>query len=309
MSIYIITIISIIILGIIYFFISPKKRLFVRIFSYPLLLEIILMPLRCYVSFAADTIIGFFLFIVFSYLLTTKRGETISPIIILFTTIIGFIMINFQRFFNFEHMLISLPDQLFHLLGIIVGYLLFKLKNYSKWVVFVVATFACVFMYAKGYDFWLNKLNYGTFTQQIIKEEITTEITFNYSTDSIININHLRGKIILLDFWNSKCGFCYEKFPIVEDIYNKYKNNKKVNFYSVNFFLKNIDKQGDAYRIIRERGYSFPVLICSDKALLKALNITCYPTVLVINTKGELVFRGNIEDADKKIEELLNEDN
>ena len=78
-------------------------------------------------------------------------------------------------------------------------------------------------------------------------------------------------------------------------------------FFLDDFFLNDIDKEGDAFQIIKERGHSFPVLICKDIATLKALNITCYPTVLVVNREGELVFRGDIEDADKKIEELLKE--
>jgi thiol-disulfide isomerase/thioredoxin len=309
MKIYIIVSIVAVVYGIIYYFLSPKNRLFARILLYPFLLEVAVSPIRGYVSFNLSTLVGFFVFLFLSYYLIKKKEENVSPAKILFTLIIGFVITNNMRFWEFKETLISLPDALFHLLGIVVGYLLFKIKNYTKWVVLATATIACVFMYAKGYDLWLNKLNFGTFTEQIIKEKITTEIAFTDSTNSVININHLKGKIVLLDFWNSKCGFCYKKFPVVQEAYNKYKHNSKVSFYSINFFLKDIDKEGDAFRIIKDRRHSFPVLICKDKATLKILNVTCYPTVLVINPKGELVFRGDIEDADKKIEELLKDGN
>jgi len=309
MSTYIIVSIIIILYGIIYYFLSPKNRLLARIFLYPFLLEVALSPIRGYVSFNLSTLVGFCLFLALSYYLIKKKEETTSPERVFFTLIIGLVITNNMHFWEFKETLISLPDALFHLLGIVVGYLFFKIKNYSKWVVLAIASIACAFMYAKGYDLWLNKLNFGTFTEQIIKEKISTEIAFTDSTNSVININHLKGKIVLLDFWNSKCGFCYKKFPVVQEAYNKYKHNSKVSFCSVNFFLKDIDKEGDAFRIIKDRGHSFPVLICKDKATLKILNVTCYPTVLVINPKGELVFRGDIEDADKKIEELLKEDN
>lgn len=293
---------------IVYTFLSTKNKFFARVLIYPFLLEGVLMPLRGYVSFAVDTIVGFFLFILLSYYLIKKKEESVSPVKILFILVIGLVIPNSMRFWEFKETLLSFPDQLFHLLGIVVGYLLFKIKNYSKWIVLATTSIACIFMYAKGYELWLNKLNYGTFTEQIIAEKITTEIAFTDSTNSVININHLKGQIVLLDFWNTKCGFCYKKFPVVQDAYDKYKHNPKVNFYSVNFFLNGIDKEGDAFRIIKERGHSFPVLICKDKATLNALNITCYPTVLVINRGGELVFRGDIEDADRKVEELLKED-
>lgn len=308
MNAYIILSIVAVLYGIIYYLLSPKNRLLARIFLYPFLLEVVLMPLRGYVSFAVDTIVGFFLFILLSYYLIKKKEESVSSVKIFSSIIIGFFVTNNIHFWKFNETLISLPDGLFHLLGIVVGYLLFKIKNYSKWVVLIIASIACIFMYAKGYDLWLNKLNYGTFTEQIVSKRITTEINFTDSVDTVININQMKGKIVLLDFWNTKCGFCYKKFPVVQDAYDKYKHNPKVNFYSVNFFLNDIDKKGDAFRIINERGHSFPVLICKDKATLNALNITCYPTVLVINRGGELVFRGDIEDADRKVEELLKED-
>lgn len=309
MNIYITVFVIAVLYGIIYYFLSSKNRLLARIFLYPFLLEVVLTPIRSYLSFNLSTLIGFFLFLLLTYYLVKKKEVTISTAKILFTLIIGLLVTNNIHFWEFKETLISLPDALFHLLGIVVGYLFFKIKNYSKWIVLAIASIACAFMYTKGYDLWINKLNFGTFTEQIIAEKITTEITFTDSTNSTININHLKGKIVLLDFWNSRCGFCYKKFPVVQDAYNKYKHNPNINFYSVNFFLKDIDKDGDAFQIIKERGHSFPVLICKDKATLKALNITCYPTVLVINPLGELVFRGDIEAADKKIEELLKKDN
>jgi len=307
MSVYIIVSILIILFATIYFFLSPKNRLLARIFLYPFLLEVLLTPIRGYVSFNASTLIGFFLFLFLTYYLITKKEGRASSTKIFIMLTIGFVMTHNMRFWEFKETLTSLPDALFHLLGIVVGYLFFKIKNYFKWVVLATASIACIFMYAKGYELWLNKLNFGTFTGQIIEKKLTTEIAFADSTNSIISINHLKGKIVLLDFWNSKCGFCYKKFPVVQNAYDKYKHNPKVNFYSVNFFLNDIDKEGDAFQIIKERGHSFPVLICKDIATLKALNITCYPTVLVVNREGELVFRGDIEDADKKIEELLKE--
>jgi thiol-disulfide isomerase/thioredoxin len=273
------------------------------------LLEIIISPLRGYVSFMACMVAGFVLFIILTHYTIKRFHSDITDWKLLLILILGLILINSERFFNFTRSLVSLPDELFHLLGIFVGYAIYKIKSTIKWIILLPTVALCGYMYFAGYGLWLNKLNFGTFTGVISEEKIIQDISFTDSANSVININHLKGEIVLLDFWNSKCGVCYSKFPVVQKVYEKYKENLMVNFYSVNFFLGNIDNEGDAFRIIKDRGYSFPVLICRDKSLLKALKITCYPTVLIINRKGELVFRGNIEDADKKIEELLKEDN
>lgn len=292
-----------------YHFLSEKRRLFVRLFIYSLLLEIGISPLRGYVSFQASAIVGFILYLTLTYFLLIKNSYRTSSKNIFFILIFGFLSLNIMRIFDFSGTLISLPDACFHLLGIIVGYLFFKIKNYFRWIILVSTSFLSIFMYSYGYELWLNKLNYGAFIGEITAEKITKDAIFRDSRDSSICINNLKGKIVLLDFWNSKCGFCFRKFPEVQVIYNKYKQNPKVDFYSVNFFLNEFDKEGDAFRIIKERGYSFPVLIFNDKALLKELNITGFPTVLIISQKGEIVFRGDIVNADNKIEELLKESN
>lgn len=295
--------------SVIYRLLPIRHKPMARFFIYSILIEIVISPLRGYVSFMACMAVGFGIFILFTFYILNKYGQEISEWRILLILVLGICLINVERFFDFESTLISLPDELFHLFGIFVGFSLFKIKSKFKWAVLIITSILCLFMFFSGYDLWLNKLNYGTFTGELIEEKITQEIAFTDSTNSEININHLKGKIVLLDFWNSKCGICYSKFPVVQKAFNKYKHNSKVSFYSVNFFLKGRDKDSDAFRIIKERGYSFPVLICKEKALLTDLKITGFPTVLIVNKKGELVFRGDIVDVDKKIEELLKENN
>lgn len=302
-------ILIILIFLILYRFLSDKKKLFVRLFAYSFLLEVSISPIRGYVSFMACTAVGFILFIILTYYLLTKYFQKVSAEKILIVVLAGLFVLDLPHFFDFKSTLISLPDAFFHLFGVLVGYLLFKIKSYYKWIVLVIASIACIFTVARGYGLWINKLNYGTFTGEIKEEKITKEAIFKDSRDSSIYMNNLKGKVVLLDFWYSRCGVCFKKFPEVQKEYNKYKVNPKVRFYSVNSFYKEFDKDSDAFRIIKERGYSFPVLICKDKALLKELKITGYPTVLIINQKGRLVFRGDINCADKKIEDLLKESN
>lgn len=284
-----------------------KIHNFARIFASSVLLEIIISPLRGYVSFMACMVVGFILFSFLSYCVQKKYHLQISVWKLLVIVILGIVLINIDRFFDFKGSLGSLPDELFHLLGVFVGFAIYKIRSYIKWFIVLTTSILCGYMYFIGYGLWLNKLNYGTFSGEIMHEKISPTINFIDSTGVLIKINNYLGKVVILDFWNSKCGVCYQKFPEVQKTFNKYKLNSRVRFYSVNAFLNGIDKDGDAFRIIKERGYSFPVLVCKDHALLKELRVAVYPTVLILNQKGEYVFRGSIEDVDKMIQKLLKE--
>jgi len=284
---------------------KEKSKILILSFIYSILLETAIMPLRGYVNFQTSLLVGFFMFFALTYYLASKYSDRVNPTYIFLILLLGiFLLLAPPHFFFFKKTLVSLPDVFFRFIGIIAGYLFFNLKTKKRWLVFVVTSVICFFMFARGYDMWLNKLNFGTFTETLTEEEIPNDFLLTDSLGSEIKINDLQGKVVILDFWNSRCGVCFSKFPQVQSTYDKYKQNPDIFFCSVNYFLED-DKDGDAFRIIKEQGYSFPVLICKDKLLLKNLGIQVYPTVIVINKEGKLIFRGNIETADKSIGEIL----
>lgn len=301
------TIVITVLFSVVYRFTSEKNRVMVRFGLFSLLLEIGLSPLRGYVSFAACTLVGFFLYSALTTILLTKYRQNLSFEKALSPILLGFLLTNIFRVFDFKGTLISFPDACFHLLGILVGYGLVKIKSNLKWVMVTITSILSIYMFFTGYDLWLNKLNFGTYMGSIENENISKDIIFNDTNNSSVNIKSLKGKIVLLDFWYSRCGVCFTKFPEVQTVYNKYKSNPNIRFYTVNSFFKSIDKDGDAQRIINEQGYSFPVLICKDAALVNELKVRSYPTTLIFNKKGELVFRGDILCAEKEIEALLKE--
>jgi len=300
------TILIVLIFLILYRFLSDKNKLLARCLAYSILLEIAISPLGGYVSLKAATLVGFILFFILTYFLLIKFSPRVSTKSLMLFISIGILLINIPRLFEFRRSLISLPDDCFHLIGFITGYLFFKIRTFSRWIILGVASALCIFVCLKGYDLWGNKIFYGTYSGNIGIEETPQHFSFIDSKDSLVSFNQQKGKVVLLDFWNSRCGVCFRKFPEVQHVYNKYKQNPNVNIFTVNFFFKDGDKDGDAFRIIKERGYTFPVLICKDMGLLKELNITGYPTVLILNQNGKIVYRGDIEEADAKIQELLN---
>jgi thioredoxin-related protein len=64
------------------------------------------------------------------------------------------------------------------------------------------------------------------------------------------------------------------------------------------------DKPNQAFNDIREKGYSFPVVVIKDADLAEKFGVKGYPTTFVVNQNGQIVYKGDIEGAVKMVEEL-----
>lgn len=48
-----------------------------------------------------------------------------------------------------------------------------------------------------------------------------------------LHFEDLKGKIVILDFWNTRCGYCYDMKPEMLALATQYKNDPRVHFASV----------------------------------------------------------------------------
>ena len=75
--------------------------------------------------------------------------------------------------------------------------------------------------------------------------------------------------------------------------------------YAVNRPMRG-DTPGELFSAISTQGYTFPVLL-GNQVDIDALGVTHYPTVLILDKSGHVVFRGTLDMATKKLERLLAE--
>ena len=64
------------------------------------------------------------------------------------------------------------------------------------------------------------------------------------------------------------------------------------------------DAENQAFLMIRNRGFSFPVAVLAHPNFADRIGVTAYPTTIVINRHGVVVFKGSIEWAEKVVQEL-----
>lgn len=197
----------------------------------------------------------------------------------------------------------SLPYYILYLLGIICGFLYLRLKHPLNVLPFLFCGCFAAFMFFQGWDYWICKANFGTFTGKVTAYNLPANFqAFNEKGDSISDKDFV-NKVVLLDFWHTRCGICFEKFPQVESVHDKYKTDSSVVILAVNKPVDE-DKPNQAFEIIKEKGYNFAVVIPKEDDLAEKFGVKNYPTTFVINQNGQIVFKGDIKGAVEMINEL-----
>ncbi|MCW5959993.1 MAG: redoxin family protein [Pyrinomonadaceae bacterium] len=279
---------------------SALKIIFLSFF-----LTLLISPVRSgMLGIRYSLLVGFIFFFYLTIFCLKKYNLKLFDWHILIALTIGLWIIQLPiRIFNFEQTLISLPDVIMHTLAIICGYFYWQLKNPYK---FLSAFFGCLlatFMFFQGYDLWIHKLNFGTFTGKVNAYNLPTKLEGFNEQKNFITEKNFQNKIVLLDFWTTTCGICFEKFPQVQTVFDRYKNDSSVMILAVNSPIEE-DKSNQAFEMIKEEGHSFPVIITKDADLAEKFGVKGYPTTFVINQNGQIVYKGDIEGAVKMVDEL-----
>lgn len=112
-------------------------------------------------------------------------------------------------------------------------------------------------------------------------------------------LSDYRGRPVLIDFSTSWCGFCIKAMPALLSLHKRYDGR-------IQFFTVDPGEDTDTVRQFRdELGVSWPFLVDLDESVRKSLNITGYPTMLLLNGKGQIVY---IQDGyNPDIEKILSE--
>ncbi len=100
---------------------------------------------------------------------------------------------------------------------------------------------------------------------------------------SPLALEQLRGQVVMVNFWASWCEPCRTEFPLLDQIYKKYK--------PVGFTLVGVNVEPDAKdaeRFIAKTPASFPIVFDKDSAVSKLYRVSGMPTTVLIDRKGVL---------------------
>lgn len=100
-------------------------------------------------------------------------------------------------------------------------------------------------------------------------------------------------KAVVLNFWYLQCEPCKSEFPYLQDAYSQYSDDVAV--LAMN--PVNTDN-AEIAKFRKDNGYTFPMVTC-DPAWEKAMQLTAYPTTVVIDRFGNICFihKGSVTEA------------
>lgn len=237
-------------------------------------------------------------YISFKYL-SQKVGQVTVWISLLFFILL---FIGFFMYQNTVKFTIKLsPFYLTMFLALLAGYFVYRRGDYKVRTMVLFGLLPLVFSLGVS-DLWTHRIEYGNWTGNVSNSDVIPFTFADKAGNAVDNVS-LQGKIVLLDFWFINCRPCWVKFPKLQLLYDKYKNNPNVEIYAVNRPMKR-DKPGALFSTIEEKEYTFPVLGGTQKDM-DALGVYKYPTVMLLDRDGLIVFMGELEEAEKKLELIL----
>ena len=116
-----------------------------------------------------------------------------------------------------------------------------------------------------------------------------------------INLNDLKGKIIIMDFWYKACGPCNKQMVKLQELHDKYPEDK-VKFIGINTIDDPIEDKIDLF--LENRNISMETVF-DGKTIENDYQVTASPALFVINQNGIIVH--NIDGYSSNIVEELTE--
>lgn len=106
-----------------------------------------------------------------------------------------------------------------------------------------------------------------------------------------IDLNIIKGKVIILEFWSTWCGPCSDVLSSLESIYNMYSDNSNIMIAAVDIWEKGTDRKTDVQNYVEKGEFDLPVYLDIKDNLPKKLSVSGLPTRYYFDKEGVLQFK------------------
>ena len=119
---------------------------------------------------------------------------------------------------------------------------------------------------------------------------------------SEIDLAKLRSKVVLLDFWATRCPACVEELPNLLATYNKF-HDKGLEIIGIS----SDENKEILLRFVKTRGIAWPQYLDDYTQISQHWKINGLPSMWLINKKGLVANKDARADLEGKVAKLLAE--
>jgi thiol-disulfide isomerase/thioredoxin len=124
-----------------------------------------------------------------------------------------------------------------------------------------------------------------------------------------VSFRQLRGRVVLVDFWDYTCVNCIRTLPYVQTWHERYKDKglTVIGVHTPEFTFAQYESNVE--RGIREFGLTYPIVVDSNREIWKAFANRYWPTKYLLDKDGYLRYghfgEGAYAETEQAIHELL----
>ena len=106
------------------------------------------------------------------------------------------------------------------------------------------------------------------------------------------NGQHLKGRVVILNFWATWCAPCLEELPSLQTLQD-FSDNAEVVILTIN--VKESPNKIEPF--MKRNGFTFPVIADRSGEISKKWGVRLFPTSVVISAQGKpvWVFEGTVD--------------
>jgi len=104
-----------------------------------------------------------------------------------------------------------------------------------------------------------------------------------------LSAQELAGKLAVIEIWATWCGNCRESLPLIERVYQLYKESDQICFWAIS-----LDEAGvsdiQLLNVFNDLGVTMPIARDPNATLASALGIAGIPTLLLVDSQGVIQY-------------------
>jgi thiol-disulfide isomerase/thioredoxin len=115
----------------------------------------------------------------------------------------------------------------------------------------------------------------------------------------------LRGRVVVIDFWTSCCINCMHTLPTLARLEKKHERDP---FVVIGVHTQKFDAEPEIDRLrasVIRYGITHPVAIDGDRGIWESWGVNAWPTVVVLDAKGRVVFADGGEPDEAELDAVI----